>query len=159
MRQFRFIATPRSYTINTTRNEEGLQLFCKALANAPMSTIRSYARLVSSGSSSAIERYYRILRIIEEMLRDQAVVVHVPARPDRESQTEAIRETEMANRDRPDVIITSCVGDHDKILWPYEGLEVMVSDEGVQLLLGSPSPSPRAQRLIELCTQRTASVN
>jgi hypothetical protein len=99
------------------------------------------------------------LRIIEELLRDEAVVLHIPARPDRQSQTEAIKESELANRDRPDVIITSCVGDHDKILWPYEGLEVMVSDEGVQLLIGAHQVSPRAQRLIELCTHRTASVS
>lgn len=98
--------------------------------------------------------------MIEELLRDEATVLHIPARPDRQSQTAAIKESNQAYRHRPDVIITSCVGDHDKILWPYEGLEVMVSDEGVQLVIESEQQvSPRAQRLIELCTQRTASVN
>jgi hypothetical protein len=74
-----------------------------------------------------IETFYTIIKDIGELLREEPIVLHVPARPDRAAQEQEIREMMVVHKVRRNLIITTHFAQSEKIIWPYENLDITVT--------------------------------
>lgn len=74
-----------------------------------------------------IETFYTIIKDIGELMREEPIVLHVPARPDRQAQEREIQEMVASHRIRRNLIITTHFAQSEKIIWPSENLDITVT--------------------------------
>lgn len=74
-----------------------------------------------------IETFYTIIKDIGELMREEPMVLHVPARPDRQAQEREIQDMVATHRVRRNLIITTHFAQSEKIIWPSENLDITVT--------------------------------
>ncbi len=82
---------------------------------------------------SLIDRFYNTLKFITAIIQEEPVLIHVPARLDREAQRNAVFDLVERNRDRKNIIITSSFAEQEKIIWPSEHIALTVTHSGILL--------------------------
>lgn len=107
-----------------------------------------------------IELFYKILKLIGEILHEEPLLLHVPARLDREAQHKEIHEVAQSNQARRNLVVTSNFGQSNCIVWPFENLQVTIDNGSAEVKQLLPTNMPFnkcGQQLVQLVRQLRSS--